>query len=233
VVTSEPATQNKAPQTIFNGNTLLKVALENGTIWGHYENETGTIVEGDFVLYEDSTMNLFDWIWANTNMYYSDGSVYLAASDPIPVPTYDPDALLQGHLVGCRLRAMRGKKKPVAFLYNGVRLPKLPETDLPYAAMYFASDRTGYHVCLSSSPWEYSATGDIFRSQVYPVSGSWWKCGGDFSTWERYGGFNNTNIGAANFGGLGADAWYWTNADIPTTDGSPFLAASEPVPVYA
>ena len=147
-------------------------------------------------------------------------------------PTYDPEALLQGYLVGCRLRAMRGKKKPIAYLYNGVRLPKLPETDLPYASIHRSSGGE-YWALFSSSPWEYNTARDMFISQVYPVSGSFWECGGDFSTWKSHGGVTNSNGGILSFGTMGADAWYWTNADIPTTDGSPFLAASEPVPVYA
>lgn len=46
--------------------------------------------------------------WTNTDILNLDGSVFLAASDP--VPTYDPTALLQGYLVGCRLRAQRRKQ---------------------------------------------------------------------------------------------------------------------------
>ena len=56
-------------------------------------------------------------IWANFDILNEDGSVYLAASDPIPV--YDPTALLQGYLVGCRIRAMRGKKQQWEVLFEG------------------------------------------------------------------------------------------------------------------
>lgn len=65
--------------------------------------------------------------WCNTDMMLDgEDTLFLAASNPInaetgeeidyspiPVPVYDPEALLQGYLVGCRIRAMRGKKKPV------------------------------------------------------------------------------------------------------------------------
>lgn len=52
-------------------------------------------------------------MWSNTDVYYSDsveevgGTLYLAASDPIPVnpaPTLDPTALLMGWQVGNRIR---------------------------------------------------------------------------------------------------------------------------------
>lgn len=45
--------------------------------------------------------------WANFDVLNDDGSVYLAASDPIPVnpaPTLDPTALLMGWQVGNRIR---------------------------------------------------------------------------------------------------------------------------------
>lgn len=45
--------------------------------------------------------------WTNTDILNEDGSVYLAASDPIPVnpaPTLDPTSLLMGWQVGNRIR---------------------------------------------------------------------------------------------------------------------------------
>ena len=57
-------------------------------------------------------------IWANHDVYYGqyvDGSyvatdeLYLAASDPIPVSTPDPQSLTAGWLVGKKIAAMRGK----------------------------------------------------------------------------------------------------------------------------
>ena len=45
--------------------------------------------------------------WTNTDILNTDGTVYLAASDPIPVnpaPTLDPTALLMGWQVGNRIR---------------------------------------------------------------------------------------------------------------------------------
>lgn len=52
-------------------------------------------------------------VWANFDIYASDGTLYLAASDPIPVTTaapIDPTSFMQGWLVGRRIAAMRGKK---------------------------------------------------------------------------------------------------------------------------
>lgn len=50
--------------------------------------------------------------WSNHNVLNEDGSVYLSASDPIPVnpaPTLDPTALLMGWQVGNKIARQRGK----------------------------------------------------------------------------------------------------------------------------
>ena len=49
-------------------------------------------------------------LWTNHDIINEDGTLYQAASpDPIPVPTIDPNSMLAGYLVGCRLRSLRGK----------------------------------------------------------------------------------------------------------------------------
>ena len=80
----------------------------------------------------DSELGLYDTVGGT--FYTNVGSgTFVAGAEIIvpaePVNPIDPNSLLQGYLVGCRLRAMRSKKEPVAYLYNGVRLPKLPEWD--------------------------------------------------------------------------------------------------------
>lgn len=56
---------------------------------------------------------LLPWIWANYDLLNKeDGTLYLAASEPVPVPVYDHTAMVQGWIVGKRLAAMRKGKKP-------------------------------------------------------------------------------------------------------------------------
>ena len=82
--------------------------------------------------------------WTNTDILNEDGTLYLAASDPIPVTItapIDPTSLLMGYRVGQMIRGMRLKKEPVAFLYNGVRLPKLPDVEgYPFKVIYYLLD---------------------------------------------------------------------------------------------
>ena len=56
-------------------------------------------------------LNINNIGWANTDILNADGTLYLAASEPIPVnpaPTLDPTALLMGWQVGNRIRQRGG-----------------------------------------------------------------------------------------------------------------------------
>lgn len=59
---------------------------------------------------DESTISL-GFIWTNTDIHYKDnGTLYLAASDPIPVTTpepLDPASMLMGWLVGRRIASQR------------------------------------------------------------------------------------------------------------------------------
>ena len=48
-------------------------------------------------------------LWTNTDIIGEDGTVYIAASDPIPVGVNPPDplSLVMGYRVGCAIRANR------------------------------------------------------------------------------------------------------------------------------
>lgn len=50
-------------------------------------------------------------IWANHNILNEDGTLYLAASDPVPVQPYTPNhaAMSMGFQLGAAIRTMRGK----------------------------------------------------------------------------------------------------------------------------
>lgn len=78
----------------------------SGTEMVHYQCDT-VRGSGKWTEQQPITANLAGADWTNTDILNPDGSLYLAASDPIPV--YDPTALLQGYLVGCRIRAQRNR----------------------------------------------------------------------------------------------------------------------------
>lgn len=186
--------------------------------------------------------------WANYDVLDNKGTLYLAASDPIPVgtaPQLDPLSLFMGWKAGNLVARQRGaKKKPVAYLYNGVRLPALPEWDkekYPYAVIdewestfnghagkiYFLSFYTEKIVWKRESNKWYMpgklvvyATTDSAKIAEYFDS---------FAPGEV--GFNMWGI-AEEDDGIACDKVIWTSTDLVFDDGTLYLAASEPVPVY-
>lgn len=57
-----------------------------------------------------ASMYLENIVWTNTDLYRSDGTLYLAASDPVPVVTTpDPKSMLTAWLVGRRIAKQRAK----------------------------------------------------------------------------------------------------------------------------
>lgn len=110
------------------------------------------------------------------------------------------------------------KKEPVAWLYNGVRLPKLPEWDketYPYAVLVEHNSATPYWLAVSTTAFVNNlglcqVKGDC---RVFPFKNDVW---GEIET----------------FSGLSIPLPFWTNTDFLNRDGTLYLAASEPIPVY-
>lgn len=113
-----------------------------------------------------------------------------------------------------------GRGEPVAYLYNGVRLPKLPETDLPYKVIGHNSG--GVYRLYAAEAAAYS---DI--TVMIPVPCLYWYRRDGKNSWT-FGG-EITNASGAYFHAENCD---WANHDILNNDGSVFLPASDPVPVY-
>ena len=176
-------------------------------------------------------------IWSNWDILDSDDVLYFAASDPVPVNPPDPLSLVMGYRVGCAIRANRGKKQPVAYLYNGVQLPPLPEWDremYPYAVIAHMRSGTFRSLVLSPSPLVveirlgYGTTDDYFgvlcddgvTKKVYFLTT-------DETAW-KYSFDGIPNVGEP-FAEYVVD---WSNADVCGADGTLLLSASDPVPVY-
>lgn len=111
-VYGEPAlaTGNNATSTLAIPNPYLRWVLEEGA-WVESPLSDTVIYTTDAALF---------YHWANYDVYYNDNpandaepnSLYLAASDPIPVstaPAPDPFWMAMGWMVGRMLAGMRGK----------------------------------------------------------------------------------------------------------------------------
>lgn len=121
------------------------------------------------------------------------------------------------------------QKEPVAYLYNGVRLPKLPEWDKetsPYVYMHsdLVLNRRYIRVLSnlnflvnSDGLWGLSHYPKYLQCYCFVPTGKW-------SEWEEQEG--------AESGGMSVSKIAWANFDVPNEDGTVRLEASEPIPVY-
>lgn len=150
------------------------------------------------------------------------------------------------------------KKEPVAYLYNGVRLPKVPEIpdrwDYPNWAICGPYTLDGYDgvyykfVATDEAPVPGGYIGKDEGAIGYSVN----FCSSGLATTDElvvglyeYETGAKLNYGMNSWGklkGLTITNWFgppaksekflWTNTDILNEDDSVFLAASDPIPVY-
>lgn len=143
-------------------------------------------------------------------------------------------SFVKGILLGLVSRAEMPKGEPVAYLYNGVRLPKLPEWDkskYPYACIKYCDPAVSggdevYHYELFAFTKKVQIANYAFAPQGEYGASSWkyfpentpaqWEfsLSSDAARWTRH-----TDV-------------LWTNFELLRTDGTLYLAASEPTPVY-
>jgi hypothetical protein len=203
--------------------------ISNGTVVSFieykYDADTNT-----WVLYKEATEAIsygYRTWWSNTDIYDSTGTLYLAASDPVPVGTItDPVSFVMGYQLGCRLRAQRGAKKPIAYLYNGVQLPPLPEWDKEqyhYAAILSYSDHLTLYVTENALYWNDGC--------IRPMKTAYKTWVADDDTWGSESTFDNMSWEVSHSKLNGTPIW--SNYDITNkVDDSVYLSASDPVPVY-
>jgi len=203
----------------------------------------------------DSTLRVdvyyFTPFWSNHDILKEDGTLFLAASEPVLVgiaPEIDPLSMTLGWLIGRRIAGQRGEK-PVAYLYNGVRLPALPEYDkekYPYAVMY--------KVELNGEDMYYAYALTKESYLLREISGStgkewmWLKgvapylrtvCGqnsgwdGLFSESVGWDYIDSTLSDAVGYNGETTKPFIWANHDVLETDGTIYFSkCGEPVPIY-
>ena len=188
-------------------------------------------------------------IWSNTDISWcTDGNgsqpivsenLYLAASDPVPVNVNPPDplSLVMGYRVGCAIRANRGKKTPVAYLFNGVELPALPERDEKTYCCAFMLDYTDaiYLFFASYNLWAESVYNGTKVSLAANNSGTMMKYQymTESDKWEYVTSGDSVANAAFTVESEPREKCIWNSADILNSDGSVYLSASDPIPVYA
>lgn len=167
-------------------------------------------------------------LWANFDILNSDGSVYIAASEPVPVVEKFPIREWIGWLLAglCSRPLPMGAREPVAYLYNGVRLPGLPEEHTYYYKhRYITKSYFGEYILHTSTFVPYLSEGDNGMKK-YVGSGLYSNFVLGNKGWE----FLETHT-ADNESFITAFP-IWTDIDLSNEDGEVILSASEPIPVY-
>ena len=149
-------------------------------------------------------------MWSNFDMLKSNGSIALAASDPIPI-----------------------YNEPVNYLYNGVKLPKLPEWDkeaYPYAVITRnLLSNSIYNLWLLSSTEtteNSSGEGQLRHHAGNPYSQI--TITNDTSAWSAWNTRDGDGVITLS---KTLNALIWANFDVLDLDDAVFLAASEPIPI--
>lgn len=167
--------------------------------------------------------------WANHHICWEDGTLFILGTDPVPV-YFDPKAWLVGFTIGLASKgspwSKATQKEPVAYLYNGVRLPKLPEWDreaYPYAVITKIGDEPdtySYRVIADAAPIVATATG--YPSYKFKY-GKWYEY--DLSTGLAW--IDRSTSHVTNYGRI-----VWANENVADKEGNVYMAKTEPVPVY-
>lgn len=178
-------------------------------------NKLPFLVDFEYLENEDGTYTLTGW----------KGTYMGAPSTICSIPNDERIILIIGE--------ESSEVEPVAYLYNGVKLPEKPDFPITSEPIPGQPDRTQEYQYqfiyqLTEETVVYSFIRNIGKTQsIFYGIGSGdvveFKLEGD--TWTFF--HMATNDGLAYL-----DTIIWSNHDIPDADGNVYLAASEPVPVY-
>lgn len=217
-------TFNRASDTDWvDKGEVTPTPSDSSVIWYYYDNDTT------------------EFVWCNNDIKDESGNTVYAASVPVPIapeepedpetPAFDLTAWLTGYALGICGKPLpfSTKKEPVAYLYNGVRLPKLPEWDretYPYAYLLYNSLLGLYFLRVYSDPLIPGgekfvfADGDANLARYELEDGLWI--------------FKGDSVGETGFLPSSVARFVWANTDVYNYkgDGTLILAASKPVPVY-
>jgi hypothetical protein len=122
-------------------------------------------------------------------------------------------------------------KEPIAYSYNGIILPSLPEWDketYPYAVMVYDTNKV--RLVVASVPF-------VARETEYSWVDVYMNAGTKFEMW--YGTHDNlkylgatTTTNTYTVSNVYEHFDSWSNHDICFDNGSVFISASEPIPIY-
>ena len=230
------------PYTVVH--QFLYIRGEEEWVW----EDKGTLVVEDMdsttmenLLYYYFNPTNTEYIWCNEDIKDTSGNVVFEGSEPVlveedpeepeePAPTFDKRSFWLGVSLGLSGKGLPQSKQPTFYLYNGVKLPPLPEWDremYPYAAIqdYTNSNSAGWRLYLVAGDAQYNYEGVIAKFGGESVLYSGYTMLVGEKTWKKAEEYQGASL-------LLNDRLMWSNFDVLNEDGSVYLAASEPVPVY-
>lgn len=174
----------------------------------HYENDWGHRREYSYEPATSSAECGYSVVWSNHDIYYTNGSLLISGTEPIPL----------GEIV--------------AYSYNGTVLPKLPEWDkeqYPYAVIGYLGLR--YRLRLLKAPYTTSSTDNLYahfyEHHLNPTTTQYSTYRGADGNVEGWGEIVTSESELVLVGEP-----IWCNYDLSTYDGTLRLEASDPIPVY-
>lgn len=218
-----------------------ELAASEGATLEELANSVGLEVGEWGLMISDDSVNAGEYdetpvIWSNYDILNTDGSVYLAASTPVPVGGLTPAEFFRWFQLGQAVR--RGVQRVARmWSYNGVVLPKLPEWDkskYPYAYIADYRDVSGeFWLYVTDKPLHYASRSSVecITSLGETVNYKLFTCADGGSEWVH------TLDETEDISQMVAPIWCNTDMDAyqygsNTYLGYVALSASDPVPVY-
>jgi len=144
----------------------------------------------------------------------------------------DKQSMTLGMLIGRQIAGLRSaRKEPVAYLYNGVRLPAIPSEIAAYlyVVIQYSSPGTSYVFGFSQKPTTYETVWNLTEKVVVTGVPEGVEFGMAYksSSGDKWNVHSNPGPHESRL-----DKTLWANYDVLDLDGSVYIAASEPIPFY-
>ena len=233
---------------VYNSQSGTITNTEGVSRFCYYEVDYGTwsseylFTEGSPEITIGQYDSVYQRIWTKMTMYDENGETYLLAGQVTPIPDdgkFDLKSWLTGFVLALAGKplGMGAGKTPVAYLYNGIRLPALPEWDkvkYPYACIfnYYHDEFDGSSAYLALLPEIVHYHGTLGDGTPYTAID---QTGMVLYTFAEFAGDTQWNYypdteyykSIIPYGDV-----VWANFDVVDEAGTKYLSASAPVPVY-
>ena len=219
-----------ASTSAFYYDTAAGHATINETSHLRYEISTGGsewtewgVVEATPTIKPGQAAQIYQRIWTNHDILDTAGKVWLEANKATPV--WDARSFWMGVALGLAGKGLPSTVQPTAYLYNGVKLPALPEDGYPCWFVSYNSYLSKYLFTASTEHGFRYATGtDIatmgsFRQYSYEVEKEEWAL-------LREGSGGTVLQSEVN-------SLIWCNENVVVENSTEvYFEASKPIPVY-